>query len=69
MNIEETHWKIWSIEHNMWWKPQSLGYTPDKTSAGVYKYTEALAIVEGANKYQSVDSPPNEAMILDKRSS
>lgn len=67
-SIEGTRWYIWSNEHNAWWKPDWKGYTPDKTSAGVYSYAEAIKIVEGANEHiTDIDAPPNEAMILDNR--
>ena len=43
--------RIWSFEHNAWWKPNAWGYTPDINEAGLYKRAEAEAIVNAANKY------------------
>lgn len=40
---------IWSIEHNAWWRANSHGYTRDLADAGVYLYSEALQILQGAN--------------------
>jgi hypothetical protein len=63
--MEKTYWRIWSNEHNAWWKPAWRGYTPDKSSAGKYPYKEAVGIVRNANKHLSQDDAvPNEAMIL-----
>lgn len=59
--MEETKWKIWSIEHSGWWKENRIGYTKEKEKAGVYSYKDALEIVEGAN-INNFDTP-NEAMI------
>lgn len=41
--------RIWSFEHNSWWKPASLGYTPDENEAGIYTRQEAEKIVNNAN--------------------
>ncbi len=32
---------IWSHEHHMWWKPNSMGYTPDLAEAGIYTREQA----------------------------
>lgn len=44
-------YRIWSIEHNAWWKPDRFGYTPDITEAGVYQDKEAFQIVREANSF------------------
>lgn len=62
-NIKDTWWFIWSIEHNGWWMPKSCGYARDKKHAGLYKYDEALRIVNNANMYQTSQAGPKEAMI------
>ena len=59
--MENTQWRIWSIEHNGWWKPNGDGYTTEKEKAGKYSYEEAVDIVESAN-INGLDTP-NEAMI------
>jgi hypothetical protein len=61
-NYENTLWFIWSIEHGAWWKPRHNGYTELLSEAGLYKYREALKIVEGANI--GLHDEPHEAMIL-----
>lgn len=61
-NYENTLWFIWSLEHSGWWKPHGRGYTPNRHEAGLYKYKEALKIVESANI--GLHDIPNEAMIL-----
>lgn len=35
---------IWSNEHQLWWRPNSRGYTSDLNQAGRYARSEALAI-------------------------
>lgn len=32
--------RIYSNEHNAWWRPNYFGYTEDKAKAGVYKMSE-----------------------------
>lgn len=32
---------IWSHEHHAWWKPDSLGYTPNLHEAGHYSREDA----------------------------
>lgn len=54
-------YKIWSNEHNAWWKPNSKGYTQERKLAGAYKEHEALDIVERANI--GLKDVPNEAMV------
>ena len=59
---KNTKWRIWSIEHNAWWKPKWNGYTKEKSDAGIYEYEEALQIVREANEFTA--DTPKEAMIL-----
>lgn len=40
---------IWSIEHDAWWRPQSLGYTRTLSEAGRYTRHEAEQILRRAN--------------------
>lgn len=40
---------IWSHEHNGWWRPRHVGYTPKIEEAGKYSFEEALAICHQAN--------------------
>lgn len=61
MNHHGERWYIWSLEHNGWWKPNHIGYTPHKSQAGTYTYEEALKIVKNANIGEH--DTPNEAMI------
>lgn len=61
----EERWLIWSFEHNAWWMPRQCGYTGKIKHAGMYKYDQAVEIVEGANKY--CKKKPNEAMLPDFR--
>jgi hypothetical protein len=53
--------KIWSIEHNAWWKPAERGYTKFRKKAGIYTFEKALEIVRGANI--GLKDEPNEAMV------
>ena len=36
---------IWTHEHGMWWKPNSLGYTDKVEEAGRYHFGEVALIV------------------------
>ena len=54
-------YKIWSIEHQMWWKPLESGYTPTRSEAGAYSFEAATVIVKRANIHDM--DIPNEAMI------
>lgn len=57
---------IWSIEHNAWWRANSHGYTRDLADAGVYLYSEALQILQGANiamHHGDRMHGPNEAIV------
>jgi hypothetical protein len=55
-------WKIWSIEHQGWWRPNHQGYTKEIKEAGRYSTNEAVSIVRSANIGDK--NTPNEAMIL-----
>ena len=57
----EQLYKIWSIEHNAWWKANHNGYTPRREDAGVYNYQEVKKILDSANIH--LNDTPNEAMI------
>lgn len=35
-------YKLWSNEHQAWWRPRAMGYTEDPEEAGLY--TEADAV-------------------------
>ena len=39
---------IWSNEHQLWWRPGSMGYTSSVDEAGRYERQEALDIASGS---------------------
>ena len=39
---------IWSNEHNAWWAPAQMGYSPGLLGAGEYTREEAMAICRRA---------------------
>lgn len=43
--------RIWSFEHDAWWKPNNIGYTKNIEEAGIYDRKEAEQIVKNANRY------------------
>ncbi len=53
--------KIWSNEHQAWWRSNQNGYTQNRKKAGIYSKYKALEIVESANI--GLNDVPNEAMI------
>lgn len=43
--------RIWSIEHNQWWAPHSMGYVSEIATAGIYSLEEAIVLCNFANVY------------------
>lgn len=41
--------KIWSFEHDAWWRADSCGYTTEEAEAGLYERKVADSIVTSAN--------------------
>jgi len=41
---------IWSIEHEAWWRPGSMGYARTLDEAGRYTHVEAHEILQRANR-------------------
>lgn len=56
-------YRIWSNEHQAYWKPNRHGYTLGKDLAGEYSQDEAIAICHNANQYQQPFENPNETMV------
>lgn len=58
-------YRIWSVEHDAWWRPDSAGYTPHIDRAGLYTKAEATKIVKGANQVQfsEIAIPTREAAL------
>lgn len=40
--MSEITYLLWSNKHQMWWRPDSRGYSPNRDDAG--RYTEAQAL-------------------------
>jgi hypothetical protein len=58
------NYKIWSIQHGMWWKPARMGYTVSEAEAGIYSEADALIICGVANCFRHPNNQkPNEAMV------
>jgi hypothetical protein len=60
---DEIYVLIWSNEHSAWWKPNSCGYTSDRSEAGAYLLDDAMAICRGANKHLRDAEVPYEAIV------
>lgn len=41
--------RIWSIEHDAWWRASWLGYTRELEEAGVYSEAETREVLARAN--------------------
>lgn len=54
---------IWSNEHQAWWKPSGLGYTPYFDQAGRFSRANALQIAADARGGWSPGKPPPEIAI------
>lgn len=59
--MEEAQYKIWSNEHQGWWRPARCGYTKSRSEAGTYTFSESYEIVRSANI--GLADIPNEAMV------
>lgn len=44
MTMPAPRYRIWSMEHAMWWKPEWAGYTDNINEAGVYDRKDAETI-------------------------
>jgi hypothetical protein len=58
--------RIWSFEHDAWWRPNSMGYTHRKEEAGLYDRDEAEKIVRSANIACTSDRPNEQMFELDE---
>lgn len=56
-------YRIYSREHNAWWKPNECGYTVDVEQAGLYTFDQADRICRGAGPLH--DGGPAEFMVTD----
>lgn len=63
MEEQKTKWLIWSFEHDAWWCSGGKGYTNFFSLAGRFSYSDAVKIVDSANKY--CRTKPVEAMLPD----
>lgn len=55
-------YRIWSNEHNAWWKPNYCGYTQDINKAGVYTLEE----LKNSNyKYLIANTPKDEDFLFE----
>ncbi len=45
-------YRIWSFEHNAWWKPDWNGYTENIKEAGIYTEENAKDICDSANLFK-----------------
>ena len=52
-------YRIWSFEHEAWWRPNAHGYTPDIEQAGIFFSDDAHMAVMRAN----VNGQTNEALV------
>ncbi len=56
---------IWSNEHRAWWRPASMGYTPELEAAGRYTLTDAIKICNGGNIAWKQGENPHELPIME----
>lgn len=53
--MSEKKYRIWSFEHNAWWRPKWHGYTPNIEEAGIYEEREAQSICAQANAHGKIN--------------
>ena len=56
---------IWSNEHRMWWKPNSFGYTPHISDAGIFSKEKASEIVAQATQWLDTAVPQELAVDIE----
>lgn len=65
-SADKTDWvRIWSYEHDAYWRANSMGYTRHKDEAGLYDRDEAERIVKEANRGLPSDKPNETVEELD----
>lgn len=53
--MSEIKYRIWSFEHNAWWRPNGQGYTSHIEDAGTYEEKEAQSICDDANAHGKIN--------------
>lgn len=46
--------RIWSDEHQAWWRPNRAGYTAYREAAGIYTFAEAWDATEGCGPEKKI---------------
>lgn len=54
--------KIWSNEHNAWWRPDGWGYTEREEQAGWFSGYEAFKVLYKSH-FGSAPGKPNEVLV------
>jgi hypothetical protein len=57
--------RIWSNEHNSWWRADSRGYTTDVEQAGMYSLAEAFGVGMSSSLGSSPGAPKEELVDQD----
>jgi len=60
--MAELMYNIYSREHNMWWRPNAMGYTWNQSDAGQYDEATARSICDDAGEMEN-GLGPSEFMI------
>lgn len=58
--MSETKYRIWSFEHNAWWRPNWCDYTPHIELAGIYSKEIAEVICMDANAHGKINEEMRE---------
>ena len=58
----DSFYRIWSVEHGLWWRANENGYTTLRSQAGLYDRATAIRICNDANRFDK-DGKPSECMV------
>ena len=53
--MSDEKYRIWSFEHDAWWRPNWYGYTENIEEAGIYEEKVAHGILFDANLFGKIN--------------
>ena len=62
--MTDIKWLVWCHEKDLWWRFAGCGFTPLRSEAGRFTFTEALKIMDQAHQ-GGLHNRPEETMVPD----